>query len=262
MPLPQDPRRGVAKNVVALLLSFVAGFVDIVGFVAVYHIFTAHMTGTTVHLGQELVTGQYTAAVIAATVLAAFMLGSIAGRVLIEIGSRRHVHRVASVTLAIEAALLAGFVSAMRHAAGPLSPPSVLLTCVLLAMLASAMGLQTATLTRIGPLTIHTTFVTGMLNKLAQLISHLLFRTVDLFSGKDKGETVRLRQERAAVSRQAGFIFAIWFVYLAGAISGAWLHSKNGVTIVYIPVGILLMAIAADQVRPLSIEEERDQSER
>jgi hypothetical protein len=29
------------------------------------------------------------------------------------------------------------------------------------------MGTQTATLTRIGPLTIHTTFVTGMLNKFA-----------------------------------------------------------------------------------------------
>jgi hypothetical protein len=40
-----------------------------------------------------------------------------------------------------------------------------------LATLAAAMGIQTATLTGIGPLTAHTTFVTGMINKLAALES-------------------------------------------------------------------------------------------
>lgn len=41
----------------AVLLTFVAGWVDIVGYLAVYHLFTANMTGTTVHLGHDLITG-------------------------------------------------------------------------------------------------------------------------------------------------------------------------------------------------------------
>jgi uncharacterized membrane protein YoaK (UPF0700 family) len=44
----------VTKAVVALAVTFVAGFVDIVGYLAIYRLFTAHVTGTTVHLGRDL----------------------------------------------------------------------------------------------------------------------------------------------------------------------------------------------------------------
>jgi uncharacterized membrane protein YoaK (UPF0700 family) len=39
-----------AKSIVALLLTFAAGNIDIVGYLAIYKILTAHMTGDTVHL--------------------------------------------------------------------------------------------------------------------------------------------------------------------------------------------------------------------
>ena len=42
----------VTKAVVALAVTFVAGFVDIVGYLGIYHILTAHVTGTTVHTGR------------------------------------------------------------------------------------------------------------------------------------------------------------------------------------------------------------------
>ena len=42
------------KAVVALLLTFAAGLVDIVGYVGVFHFFTAHLTGTSVQLGHGL----------------------------------------------------------------------------------------------------------------------------------------------------------------------------------------------------------------
>ena len=51
------------------------------------------------------------------------------------------------------------------------------------------MGLQTATLTRIGPLTIHTTFVTGMLNKFAQLLAHGMYHAYDLLRARSDRQT-------------------------------------------------------------------------
>jgi uncharacterized membrane protein YoaK (UPF0700 family) len=71
------------KAAMALLLTFVAGFVDIVSYLAVYLLFTANMTGTTEHLGYDLVTGKPGAAMIALSVLASFLLGSVGGRALI-----------------------------------------------------------------------------------------------------------------------------------------------------------------------------------
>jgi uncharacterized membrane protein YoaK (UPF0700 family) len=190
------------KIAMAFLLTFVAGFVDIVGYLAVYHLFTANMTGTTVHLGHDWITGQHIEAAIALSVLGGFVLGSIGGRALIEAGARVRVRSVASVTIAIEAALLLGFIAVFNTLSRtPKSPASISLLLILLAV---AMGIQTASLTRIGPLTVHTTFVTGMLNKLAQLISHFLFRSYDLIRA-DERDAPRLRKMRNQHMHEALF---------------------------------------------------------
>src|SRR6185437_1696245 len=199
-------------------------YVDIVGALTVYDIFTAHMTGTTVHLGQQLIQHNWKAAIIGCTVLATFVFGSIVGRVIIEIGSRYSIQRIGSFTLTLVLVLLAAVIPFGRHVLSPQpfhTAPLVLL-CLLLATLAVAMGLQTATLTRVGALTVHTTFVTGMLNKLAQLISHYIFHTFDLRHGAVGTHTLELLDQRSRISREAGFIFSIWLLYLAGAAGGAW----------------------------------------
>jgi len=247
-----------------VLLSFVAGYVDIVGALTVYDIFTAHMTGTTAHLGQQLIQHNWTAATIGCTVLLAFVFGSIVGRVIIEIGSRFAIQHIGSVTLALELILLAGMAS--LRTGPPLNLPSqtvpLVAVCILLATLAIAMGLQTATLTRVGALTVHTTFVTGMLNKLAQLISHYIFHTFDLRHGAAGTHTLELLDQRSRISREAGFIFSIWLLYLAGAAGGAWLGPRWALKSLYLPCFILLLAVAAELVQPLSLEEEQDQPER
>lgn len=221
------------------------------------------MTGTTVRFGEHLYRQDWRAAMVTGIVLAAFVFGSIAGRVNIEIGSRRRIRSIASVTLAIEAALLAAVVVLGVHAVvgSGWAHTSIGTVCVLLAMLASAMGLQTATLTRVGVLTVHTTFVTGMLNKLAQLVSHLLFRSYDLrlAAGAQKSD---LQLERNQISRQAGFLFSIWLCYLGGAVCGSWVTYKWGFYSFLVPDCVLVAAIIAGLIHPFSIEEEREQSER
>jgi uncharacterized membrane protein YoaK (UPF0700 family) len=124
---------------------------------------------------------------------------------------------------------------------------------LLMAMLAVAMGTQTATLTRVGALTVHTTFVTGMLNKLAQVLSRCAFLSYDVFRGRPA-----LAQRREAF-RHAAFFAAIWALYLGGAASGVWMKSMWGVHALALPAAAVVMMVPVDQFFPLSIEEERDQ---
>ncbi len=247
------------KSAIALLLTFVAGSVDVIGYLTLHHVFTAHVSGTTAHLGIDISSKRWDEAAIAASVVAAFVFGSILGRVIIEIGTQIHFRRVASITLAIEAALLVTFVLQSGNA-GAGTMTNLRISCFL-GLLGCAMGLQTATLTRVGPLTVHTTFVTGMLNKLAQLISHLLFESYQLRRA-DTGRKAHLRALRKRSGEQAAFISGIWILYLLGAVTGTLLDRRIGLPSLYMGVAMLACAIVVDWARPLSVEEEEDQSER
>jgi uncharacterized membrane protein YoaK (UPF0700 family) len=250
--MPQEYVAGsqTMKAAVALLLTFAAGYVDVVGYLALYQVFTANMTGNTVHFAINLMHSRWQDAMLAGSMVPIFVAGSIIGRAIIEVGARNRIRRIASLTLLIEA-LLIGFASlAPPHA----RVPDIEIGC--LAALAFAMGIQTAALTRIGPLTIHTTFVTGMLNKLAQLISHSMFLAYDRLRGEK-----RVIDAEKKVRRQAFFIFSIWLSYFVGAIVGTETEGVLGLRALFIPLVLLAIAILADQVSPLSIREEQEQIE-
>jgi uncharacterized membrane protein YoaK (UPF0700 family) len=245
------------KIAVAFLLTFAAGLVDIVGYLGIFRLFTAHMTGTTVQLARNAAGGNWVGVWSAAAVVTSFFIGSAFGRVLIQVGSRVRLRRIASVTLLLEAVLLFG--TAYWAVDRRLALASAMQRDLLLSVLAASMGLQTATLTGVGPLTIHTTFVTGMLNKLAQFVSRIAFRTYDFLRlGSIDGET-SLAQKND--KQQALFVVLIWSLFLSGALAGSWLYRPWGVRTLYLAVVVLLAVIAIDQIHPLSIEEEKEQSE-
>lgn len=249
------------KRTVALLLTFVAGSVDVIGYLTIQHVFTAHLSGLTAHLGIGLIGQDWGNAAIAATVIAAFLIGAMLGRVIIEVAAQAQFRRIASVVLGLEMMLLLLFVAGGRlHPAG-VSTFSSDTAMWLLATLGCAMGLQTATLTRIGSLTVHTTFVTGMINKLAQQCSHFLFQSYALhLAGTDKREHFRgLRRNSLS---NIVFLSSIWLLYLLGAIAGTFLHRRIGLMSLYLSVVLLACAITVDWIRPLALEEEHDQSER
>jgi uncharacterized membrane protein YoaK (UPF0700 family) len=251
-----------SKIAVALVLTFVSGLVDVVGYVGIFHLFAAHVTGTTVHLGQGIVLGRRTDVIAASSIVAAFFLGGVIGRAIIQAGARRRFRNIASVTLGIEAAMIA-FVAAGNVAsarAGAALIPGMAHTYGYLAILAAAMGMQTATLTGIGPLTVHTTFVTGMVNKLAQLVSRILFRGYDFLRGHD--DTAEKRTEQSVERKHAIFIFSIWVCYVLGAAGGTASFIRWGFRALFVGIAGLMVGIAADVARPLSVEEEREQSER
>ncbi len=259
--MPSSPSLGDYKRkiAVALLLTFSSAVVDMVGFLGIFRLFSAHVTGTTEHLGQSIVLGKVEEAIAACIIVLTFFLGSVLGRAIVEAGARRRFRSIASITLTLEAAMLA-VVAAVRITSGPPGahpvPPG---TYIFLALLAGAMGVQTATLTRVGPLTVHTTFVTGMINKLAQLVSRILFRAYDFLRGR---ATVQKRAEQSAESKQALFIFSIWLCYALGAFAGTASYLKWGIQALFVAIVGLVIGILTDMFAPLSVAEEREQSER
>ncbi len=90
------------KVAVALLLTFAAGYVDVVGYLGLYQVFTANMTGNTVHFAINLLHSHWRDAVVAGSMIPIFVTGSIVGRPIIEVGARNRIRRIASLTLSIE----------------------------------------------------------------------------------------------------------------------------------------------------------------
>jgi len=254
---PQSTR-AQAKSIISLLLTFMAAMVDIVAYITIYHTFVAHMTGTTVHLGNQLATGDWTQAAKAGATVGSFVAGSVLGRTIIEIGARGRDRSIATVSLLIEAALILGAIWLQPVLLGH-GEPGLWHVSILLVLLAGAMGLQTATLTRIGPLTIHTTFVTGMLNKLAQTLSQWFFWIHD--SRKQNVSFADILGQSLANKAfcQSRLMLAIWFTYMLGSVAGTWMNSRWSVRTLYLAVLVLVAAAVTDQVQPLSLEEETDQ---
>ena len=253
--------RARVKSIIALLLTLTLGEVDIVGYITVYHFFVAHMTGTTVHFGNKLAIRDWSDAVRAGVTIFSFVVGSIVGRSIIEVGARARRRTIATITLLIEAGLLLtlvwirpGFPSSRD-----LQGMALWMTCLLLALLAAAMGLQTATLTRIGPLTVHTTFVTGMLNKLAQTLSQSLFWVHDQWRAHATWKQIGRGSRQHTELRNAQFTMSIWISYVLGSVAGTWMNSRWPTRALYLPVLILVLSAVIDQVNPLSIEEEKEQ---
>jgi len=250
------------KIAVALVLTFVSGLVDVVGYAGIFHLFVAHVTGVTVHLGRDIALGRRTDVIAACTIVAAFFLGDVFGRALIEAGARRRFRNIASVTLGIQAAMIAivavGKVASERSGAASIHGAGHVYAY--LAILAGAMGMQTATLTGVGPLTVHTTFVTGMINKLAQLVSRILIRGYDFLGGRR--DTPEKRAEQSAERQQAIFISSIWVCYVLGAAAGTASYVKWGLQALFVGIAGLVAGIATDLVKPLSVQEEQQQAER
>ena len=248
MPEPDFFSRHAPKMMVAVVLTFSSGIVDIIGYLGVYQLFTAHLTGTTVQLGRSLKNHQWFQVFMAATIVGAFMVGSLLGRTLIEIASRKRFRRIASATLTLEALAL---IIVVR---GEWASPMKLYFCM--ALLAAAMGIQTATLTGIGPLTVHTTFVTGMLNKIAQLVSHIAFRAYD--SPKSKSQDITARRDQIQDIQITMFLLAVWFAYLAGAAFGTFSFEVWGLRALLFAAGLLAVGLATDLGWPLSCKEEAE----
>jgi uncharacterized membrane protein YoaK (UPF0700 family) len=234
---------------IALFLTWIAGFVDAVGFLAFANIYTANMSGNSVAIGITAAERDWPRFALRLWPVAIYFAGLLCGRTLIEIGARERIRRIASVGFTIEIGLLLAciFVAHVRW----LYPG--------IGLLALAMGIQNATLTHFSSLTLNTGFVTGTMVKCAeQFVGYGTWLFDELRKGQAIGRTLARSPEQPAF-RIGVFLAFAWIMYVIGALVGAFGKAIAGGTSLLVPIAGLLIMSGVDLFRPLAIREEQQQ---
>jgi uncharacterized membrane protein YoaK (UPF0700 family) len=163
---------------VALALTWIAGFVDVVGYIVLYRVFVANMTGNTIALGRGLAAGDWGLLLRRGFAIPMFVLGLIVSRLVLALSGEQSAPRAAGVLFGVEVLLLGAFliIGSQEMSHGRIGSEAGWLYYLLVALPSIAMGLQNATLTHFGPLTVRTTHVMGTLADLADdLVQYLVW---------------------------------------------------------------------------------------
>jgi uncharacterized membrane protein YoaK (UPF0700 family) len=222
-------KRGVASvrhplTRALLVLTFTAGLVDSVSYLGLGRDFTANMTGNVVLLGFGIAGGNGLPVLAPVVSLLAFLVGAERGGVLVKRLEKRHPGLVARA-LAIEVGLIT--IAAVLAAATNIHPGSAS-GYVVIALLASAMGVRNAAVRRIAVPDLTTTVLTMTLTGLAA--------DSRFAGGSGKGSVRRLAAVLAMLfgaligaallktslfiplALAAGLALATWLVYVPAAI--------------------------------------------
>jgi uncharacterized membrane protein YoaK (UPF0700 family) len=158
-----------------LLLTWVAGTVDAIGYLDLGHVFTANMTGNAVLLGLAFGQGQFQAAFRALFAVGGFVFGVAIGAVLAHRAGTDVDQRRAFVgPVIVEALVLAAF-ALLLHL--PMIPRNQNTLYVLIGLSAVAMGVQSAAVRRLNLPGIATTVLTGTIISLVAGLVRLLHIT-------------------------------------------------------------------------------------
>lgn len=196
---------------IGLLLTALAGYVDVIGFVALGGFYISFMSGNTTQLGQGIAAGLPDIA-LAGTLIGLFFLGSVAGASLSILAKASGRIAVLAFIIAVEALVLG------------LGMAGVAWTLAIVP-LALAMGAQNAAIPSMGAARLGATFVSGTLFAAGQDLARALHR---------QAPSLRWLQHAA-----------IWLALMLGAVVGAAMHAHWGMTALALPLGLhIILAFA------------------
>jgi uncharacterized membrane protein YoaK (UPF0700 family) len=245
------------KALVAVAVTWAAGFVDTTGYLRLSHIFTANMSGNTVRVSLGAATWNWNMAAQRFWPLVAFVTGLLISAAIHEAGHRREFTRTSAIVFGMEAMLLACFMALSRTVwAGNLQSGEPFYVCT--ALLGLAMGLQNATITRVGALSVKTTHITGTLTSFAEAFGEFLFWLRDRLHApyRNRWQRVYRTAWRQKTFREAVLTASLWIAFFLGGVAAVLgLHSWGNASLVPIVVFLLLLALL-DLRRPIAASDE------
>lgn len=209
----------------AVMLSLVAGMVNIAGVLAV-GVLTTNVTGHFAYFAEHFFLGSYGAAIMFLLYILCFLLGAFASNLLIETANLYKPHIAHAAPMLIEATLLA--VCALW---GNSLLSGNLIACLLL----FAMGLQNAMVTQVSQSIVRTTHLTGLFTDLGIELSQLFF--------------YKQAAERSRLGKSIGLRLAIILSFFAGCVLGGLLYRYWQMYALLFAAGILVLALFYDSVR-------------
>jgi uncharacterized membrane protein YoaK (UPF0700 family) len=224
----QGKTRTLKHNLgIASLLSFVAGVVNVAGFIAVQRL-TTNVTGHFAYFVDEIFKLNFWKGFVYFLYIFFFFLGSFVSNLLVEIISKKNENYVFIIPTIIESVILFGgaffgqfFIS---------KNPDVLAFCLLFAM-----GLQNSLVTTISNATVRTTHLTGLFTDLGIELSQLFF-----YKHKEQKDkllsSIKLR------------LTIISFFFVGGIIGGVF-YSTLGLYVLAIAATALILGIMLDGLK-------------
>ncbi|MCX2431085.1 YoaK family protein [Pedobacter sp. GR22-10] len=212
---------------IASLLSFVAGVVNVAGFLAVQKL-TTNVTGHFAFFVDEVFKLHFGASMAYFLYIFFFFLGSFTSSFLIEIISRKNMRYVFVIPTIIECIIL--FLVALFGKTLITENPN-LIACSLL----FAMGLQNSLVTRISGALIRTTHLTGLFTDLGIELSQLFFRKTE-------------EQRRKLITNTQLRLRIICFFFIGGVIGGLT-YPSLGLHNLFIPTIILILGLFYDTLK-------------
>ncbi|MFH6991650.1 YoaK family protein [Flavobacterium sp. FlaQc-48] len=221
-------KRNLRHNLkIASLLSFVAGLVNVAGFLAVQKL-TTNVTGHFAFFVDEVFKLNFKQGFIYFLYIFFFFLGSFFSSLLVEFLLRRNEKYSYVIPTAIESAILFGIAVFGQHLIVH-NPDFIAYTLLF------AMGLQNSLVTKISNATVRTTHLTGLFTDLGIELSQLFFYQEELFR-KKLFVSIKLRMT------------IISFFFFGGIIGGIF-YSNMGLHVLLIGVVALLLGLLYDRIR-------------
>lgn len=232
----QGQHRTLAHNLsIASLLSFVAGIVNVAGFLSVQKL-TTNVTGHFAFFVDEVFRLEFLKGIIYAFYIFFFFAGSFASSFLVELINKRSGKYVYVIPAIVESLIL--FTVAFSGHFLIRSYPDAIAFFLLFAM-----GLQNSLVTKISNATVRTTHLTGLFTDLGIELSQLFFYREKEQVDKLKS-SIRLR-------------FTIIAFFFIGGIAGGVFFTMLGLQVLSIAAGTLLLGIMLDEIKlKLKLEKE------
>ncbi len=211
---------------IASLLSFVAGIVNVAGFLSVQRL-TTNVTGHFAFFVDEVFKLKFAESIVYFLFILFFFLGSFVSNLLVEIISRKNERYIYVIPALIESIIL--------FSVAVLGQLSIISNDVIAFTLLFAMGLQNSLVTSISNAVVRTTHLTGLFTDLGIELSQLFFYKTK--EQKDKlTSTIKLR-------------FRIIIFFFAGGIFGGVFYSYLELYVLIIPAAILIVGLFYDSAK-------------
>lgn len=252
---------GHPKAWIAIGLAFAAGAIDVIGWLLLYHIYTAHMTGNTSSTGIDLARGNLWEAFRHAWPIIPFVGGLLYSALTTATARRRGFRSSFAVALTTEVLLLMIFlvVGSRVLTNGGVHVGREWEYYGLLSLPAAALGMQTVTVTRINGLRVYTTYLTGSLSKFAEAVAEYSFWLHDQRRGRSVWHLLSESPHQQTV-QHAALTAGLVLGYLLGAFTGAVTEQEFALRSLLFPIAVLLVAIIVDLVRPVAAADDPEGS--
>ncbi|HEY1684675.1 MAG TPA: YoaK family protein [Tepidisphaeraceae bacterium] len=264
MPKP-DPKRQPESAWLGALFIWIAGYVDAIGYITLFHVYAANMSGNSVSLAINSAQTDWRLAFAHACPILAFFPGLIAGASIVKACKMARFRTALLPSMIFEAGILILFVRGAHHYGfDDLSKPAVYNSIYVMAigLLAFAMGVQNGALREISGLKSIHTYVTGTLLSAADECTTFFFWLIRRLTHRPKSRWRRLSRyiHRQPELRVGCYSLLLWCLYVCGGIAGALLLLHLGIASMFVAVIALLITGLFDLFLPLAHYPERSRA--